>query len=160
MADGIRFDVSGLDGIRNKMAQVKNEVNYKGGRAALRRAANVLRDQAQSNARRVDDHETETAIWKNVAVRWNGRAFKRNGVLAFRLGVLGGAQAGRAAEKGASNPGGITWYWRMLEFGTSKMAAQPIFRPVPDQAGQKAVDVFARSFNQALDRVLAKRGAA
>ena len=98
MADGIRFDVSGLDGIRNKMAQVKREVNYKGGRAALRRAANVLRDQAQTNARRVDDHETETAIWKNVAVRWNSRAFKQDGVLAFRVGVLGGAQAGRAAS--------------------------------------------------------------
>ncbi|MNN92971.1 hypothetical protein D3C81_2113340 [compost metagenome] len=86
--------------------------------------------------------------------------------------MLGGARqyAGTAANRrkgrvgetyktggSASNPGGDTWYWRMLEFGTSRMAARPFLRPVADQAGQKAVDTFARHFNQALDRALRKQ---
>ena len=140
MADNIRFDVSGLDGVKAKMAQLKNEANAKGGRAALRKATAVLRAQAQSNARRVDDYETGEAIWKNIDQRWDGRAFKRDGQLAFRLGVLGGAkQYGRTRENrrkrrtgqtyatngSSSNPGGDTWYWRHVELGTAKVAARP-----------------------------------
>ncbi|MNM24927.1 hypothetical protein D3C81_353670 [compost metagenome] len=164
MADYIRFDVSGLDGVKAKMAQLKHEASYKGGRAALRKATIVLREQARANARRLDDHESTEAIWKNVELRWNGRAFKRNGQLAFRLGVLGGARYSRyqkdgksTAQRASSNPGGDTWYWRMLEFGTAKMAARPFLRPVADQAGQKAIDTFAREFNAALDRALRKQ---
>ena len=172
MADGVRFDVSGLDGIKAKLAQLNREANYKGGRAALRKATAVLKEQAQANARRVDDHETREAIWKNIDLRWNNRAFKRNGRLAFRLGVLGGAKQygntrlnrrkGRAGNSYATsgsraNPGGDTWYWRFLEFGTAKMAARPFLRQVGTQAGQKAIDTFARAFNEALNRAIAKQ---
>jgi len=172
MADGIRFDVSGLDGVKAKMAQLKNEANAKGGRAALRKAAAVLRSQAQSNARRLDDHETTEAIWKNIDIRWDGKAFRQDGQLTFRLGVLGGARQyantrenkrkGRAGQTYAtagssSNPGGDTWYWRHVELGTAKVAARPILRPVAEQAGQKAVDTFALEFNRALDRALRRQ---
>ncbi|MFK3846610.1 HK97-gp10 family putative phage morphogenesis protein [Stenotrophomonas sp. NPDC078853] len=169
MADRIRFDVSGLDDVKRKMAQLKADVIHRTGRAALRRAAIVLREQARSNARRIDDHETAEAIWKNIDVRWDARSYRANGTLGFRVGVLGGARkyadtkanrrAGRAgadmAAPGSSgNPGGDTWYWRMKEFGTSKMPAQPILRPVGEQAGQEAVDTFARFFNQGLNRAI------
>lgn len=172
MADGIRFDVSGLDGVKAKMAQLKSEANAKGGRAALRKAAAVLRSQAQSNARRLDDHETTEAIWKNIDIRWDGKAFRQDGQLAFRLGVLGGARQyantrqnkrkGRAGQTYAtagssSNPGGDTWYWRHVEMGTSRVAARPFLRPVAEQAGQKAVDTFALEFNRALDRALRRQ---
>ena len=172
MADGIRFDVSGLDGVKAKMAQLKSEANAKGGRAALRKAAAVLRSQAQSNARRLDDHETTEAIWKNIDIRWDGKAFRQDGQLAFRLGVLGGARQysntrenrrkGRAGQTYAtagstSNPGGDTWYWRHVELGTARVAARPFLRPVAEQAGQKAVDTFALEFNRALDRALRRQ---
>ena len=174
MADGIKFDASGLEGLKDKIQGLKQEVIFKGGRSALRAAANVLREQGRSNARRIDDHETTEAIWKNIDVRWNPRRFKRTGTLPFRVGVLGGAKKyaetkdnvrrGRAGEVyttpgSASNPGGDTWYWRLLEFGTSKMAARPILRPIVDQAGQKAIDVFARKFNEVIDRRIRKGGA-
>lgn len=172
MADGIKFDVSGLDGIKEKLAQLSTEANFKGGRAALRKATAVLREQARSNARRFDDHETDEAIWKNIDMRWNGRAFKRDGQLPFRLGVLGGARkygdtvenrrkrrVGETYKTGGSrgNPGGDTWYWRFKEFGTAKMRADPFLRPVADQAGQKAVDTFALEFDKALDRALKRQ---
>lgn len=175
MADNIRFDVSGLDGVKAKMAQLKNEANAKGGRAALRKAAAVLKAQAQTNARRIDDYETGEEIWKNIDTRWDGRAFKRDAQLAFRVGVLGGAkQYGRTRENrrkrrtgqtyptdgSSSNPGGDTWYWRHVELGTARVAARPFLRPVAEQAGQKAVDTFALEFNRALDRALAKQAKA
>lgn len=168
MADNIRFDVSGLDGIKEKMAQLKFEVNAKSGRRALRKAAKVLVAQAQDNARRIDNPTTAENIATNIVERWNNREFKQNQRLAFRVGVLGGArdpigrrsQSGKRSEAKAEsspNPGGVTFHWRFLEFGTSRMRAQPIFRPVAEQAGQKAVDVFAGEFNASLDRVLRKQ---
>lgn len=174
MADGIKFDASGLEGLREKIQGLKQEVIFKGGRSAVRAAAIVLREQARSNARRLDDYETEEAIWKNIDVRWNPRAFKRTGTLPFRLGILGGAKQyantkdnvrrGRAGKTYAtagskSNPGGDTWYWRFLEFGTQHIAARPFLRNVPAQAGQKAIDVFARKFNEAIDRRIRRGGA-
>lgn len=169
MADGIRFDVSGLDGIKQKMAGMKFEMNAKGGRFALRRAAKELVKQAQENARRIDDPVTAESISKNIVERWNNREFKRNQRLAFRVGVLGGARdpvgarrratrSDRPQRESSENPGGVTFHWRFLEFGTSTMRAQPIFRPVAQQAGQRAVDVFARELNAALDRAI-KKGA-
>lgn len=172
MADGVRFNVTGMGEIKAKMAQLNHQVNYKGGRSALRKAMVVLRDQAQENARRLDDSSTPEAIWKNIDLRWNNRAFKRNGTLAFRLGVLGGARqyattkantrAGKSGKTYAtggssSNPGGNTWYWRFLEFGTSKIEAKPFLRPIIRQAGQKAIDTFASEFGRVLDRALAKQ---
>ena len=97
--------------------------------------------------------------------------------MKFRVGVLGGARQyantrenvrkGRAGQSyrtdgDKGNPGGDTWYWRLLEFGTEKMGAQPIFRPVPSQAGQAAADEFVRQYSKKIDRVLrqAKKKAA
>lgn len=174
MADGIRFDVSGLDGVRERMKELRTEVNFRAGRSALRAAARVLRDQARENARKVDDQSTVEEIWKNIDLRWDARAFKRDGTLPFRIGVLGGARKYAAtdlnARRGrvgqayktlgsASNPGGDTWYWRFVELGTETVAARPFLRPVAAQAGQKAIDVFARKFNEGIDRAISKGGA-
>lgn len=172
MADDIRFDVSGLAGVRERMKGLKAEVNFRAGRTALRAASQVLRDQARENARKLDDPTTPEEIWKNIDIRWNSRAFKRDGVLPFRLGVLGGARkysetvlnvrrrrVGQTYRTlgSAANPGGDTWYWRFLEFGTEQTAARPFLRPVASQAGQKAIDVFATKLSEGIDRALAKQ---
>ncbi len=141
----------------------------KGGRFALRKAAQVIQRQAIENARRVDDPATAESIEKNIAVRWSGRRFKRTGDLMFRVGVLGGARqyantkqnrrVGRVGNTYAtsgdkSNPGGDTWYWRFLEFGTARTRAQPFLRPAAQEAAGKAVDEFVTQYNKAIERAL------
>ena len=190
MADTIQYSMSGLDELLGKLDGLAQDMKFKGGRFALRKAAQVLQRQAMENARRVDDPATPESIEKNIAVRWSGRRFKRTGDLMFRVGVLGGARStSRSAVKserrrrragvkslkelgeiegaGKRNPGGDTWYWRLLEFGFTArdgklVAAQPFIRPVPDQAGQAAVDEFVGQYGRALDRAVkraAKRAA-
>lgn len=180
MADGMEFRLDGLDDVLRKMDGLVHDMKFKGGRFALRKAAQALQRQAIDNAQRLNDPETSADISKNVAVRWSGRRFKRTGDLMFRVGIMGGARStsksavkserrrrragikslkelGEIEGKGKANPGGDTFYWRFLEFGTAKTAARPFMRPVPDQAGQKAVSEFVTQYGKALDRAIKRQ---
>lgn len=159
MADGLDGKIEGLEALQSKLKTLSDDMQLKGGRFALRKAAQVLRDRARKNAANVDNPATTENIEKNIVERWNGRVFRQSGDIGFRVGVLGGAKGYAAAPgevkgAGSGNPGGDTYYWRFLEFGTAKMAAQPFMRPAADQASGEAVDEFVRQYDKAADRAL------
>lgn len=176
MADGVEVNLTGLDSALGKMDAVSKVTRDKAGRAALRKAANIIRDRARSNASRVDDPLTKEAIYKNITVSWSSKAYRRTGDLTFRVGVMGGARQyantkanvrkGRAGkgyktlgDKG--NPGGDTWYWRFLEFGTEHAAAHPIIRPAMNGVDTDVIYTFAYELEKAIDRAIstaAKKG--
>lgn len=163
MADGVEFSLTGLDGLLGKLESVKYETKRKGGRAALRRAAQVVRAAAEANAKRIDDPKTAAEISKNIAMRWNGRLFKRTGDLGFRVGVLGGARIPKSKPKGSDSggPGGDTRYWAFVEFGTEDAEAQPFMRPALEDNTGEATSTFVAEFEKAIDRAIkraAKRG--
>lgn len=167
MADGMQFSLTGLDELLGKLEGVSHDMKYKGGRFALRKAAQVVRDAAKRNAERVDDPDTPENIAENIVERWSGRRFKRTGDLMFRVGVMGGARgyakaSGEVQGKGKANPGGDTFYWRFLEFGTEKMPRQPFLTPALTDNFNKATDEFVRQYDKALDRAIkrAKKKAA
>lgn len=173
MADGLEFKMTGLEGLLGKLESVTYDVKRKGGRAALRKAAEVIRAKVAEGAQRVDDSATPEEISKNISVRWNSRLFKMSGDLGFRVGVLGGARqyahtkenvrSGRAGETyktGGSkeNPGGDTWYWRLVEFGTEHVAARPFMRPALANSISEATNTFVTEYEKAIDRAI-KRAA-
>jgi HK97 gp10 family phage protein len=155
MAD-FSVTMNGIDALSKKLEGLKYDAQKKGGRFALRKAAQVIRDAARQNAQAVDDSESGRSIAKNINERWNGRLNKQTGDLGFRVGVSGGAKLPKDnVDEGA---GGPTPHWRLLEFGTQKMAARPFFgRALPENA-QKASDVFIDQFGRAIDRALKKAG--
>jgi HK97 gp10 family phage protein len=159
MADGVEFDLIGLDELRGKLQELSSDMQHKGGRYALRKASNVVREAAKANAARVDDPATSESIEKNIVVRWDGRRFKRSKDLGFRVGVLGGAKgyakaSGEVQGRGKSNPGGDTFYWRFLEFGTEKMQAQPFLRRALADNINAATTEFIKEYGKAADRAL------
>ena len=159
MADGVEFELVGLDELRGKLKELSSDIQLKGGRYALRKASNVVRDAAKINASRVDDPATAESIEKNIAIRWDGRRFKRSKDLGFRVGVLGGAKgyakaSGEVQGKGKANPGGDTFYWRFLEFGTEKMSAQPFLRRALAENVNAATNEFIKEYGKAADRAL------
>lgn len=163
MADGIQFSLTGLDSLLGKLESVKYETKRKGGRAALRKAAQVVRSAAEANAKRIDDPKTAAEISKNIAMRWNGRLFKRTGDLGFRVGVLGGARIPKSKPKGddPGGPGGDTRYWAFVEFGTEDAKAQPFMRPALEQSVDQVTSTFIGEFEKAIDRAIkraAKKG--
>ena len=161
MAD-FSVTMTGLDDLNKKIEALKYDASRKGGRFALRKAAQVVRDQARANALALNDPRTSEVIAKNITEKWGSKYNKTTGDLMFRIGVLGGARDYSAygeittGKTASANPGGDTFYWRFVEFGTEKLAARPFMRPAIENTSQKATDVFITQFNAALDRALRK----
>lgn len=148
----VSVSLDGIDEVLKKFKLVDNETRYKSGRFALRRSANIVRDAMIEGAKRIDDPDTPEDISKNVAIRWGGRRFRRTGDLNFRVGLLGGAR--QQKQSGKEAPGGHTFYWRFIEFGTDKMPAQPFVRNALEDNIQKATDEFVKQYSRSLDRAI------
>jgi len=158
-SDGVDFQLNGLPELLGKLDALDYDMKRKGGRFALRKAAEVIRNQVIQNALSIDDPSTSERISKNVVTRWSGRTFKKTGNLAFRVGILGGAKGaaeavGEVTGQGKENPGGDTFYWRFVEFGTQNSPAHPFVRPAISQVGNKPVDEFISQYSKKIDRVL------
>lgn len=177
MADSVSFELTGLGPLLAKLDSVAQDVKYKGGRFALRKAANIVAAAAKKNALQIDDPVTAEEIAKNVAIRWSSRTFKSTGDLGFRVGILGGArqedtakkqrrrardgatsldELGEIAGKGKANPGGDTFYWRFVEFGTARSRAQPFMRRALSENITAATDEFIKQYEKGLDRAIKK----
>jgi len=163
MTDSVEFSLIGLDELLGKLESITYDMKRKGGRSALRKAAQVIRDAAKENAKRLDDPETAKDTSKNIVERWNGRLFKQTGNLGFRVGVLGGAGGNRSSADLSGLPGGDTRTWRHLEFGTEKTRSHPFMRPALEQNINAATDTFIREYQKAVERAIkraAKKAAA
>jgi len=151
MADTVEFSLGGVDALIAKLEAVSYDMKRKGGRSALRKAAQLVANKMTENALRLDDPDTGRSIAKNVALRWNGRLFKQTGNLGFRVGVLHGAVLKNGGDTGANAP---TPYWRLLEFGTEKMAATPFARKALADNINEATNAFISEYEKAIDRAL------
>lgn len=171
--DGFDVQLSGLDEVIAKMRRLPVDVRQKGGRFAGRKASNLIRDAAIQNAEKLNDPATAEEIAKNLAVRFSSRTLRRTGDIAYRVGILGGARRyantrdnrrkrrvglSYKTDGSSANPGGDTFYWTFLEFGTQKMRARPFMRPAGDTAAQPAADEFTSQLNRWLDRYYARSG--
>jgi HK97 gp10 family phage protein len=154
MVDKVTFQIQGLDSLLGKLENLKYETKKKGGRSALRKAAQLVRDAAKANAQQIDDPQTRADIAANIVERWNSKLNKRTGDLGFRVGVMGGAGGNKTSEQLSGLPGGDTRHFRHLEFGTEKTPAQPFFRRALSENVQAATDVFVKEYEKAIDRAI------
>lgn len=153
MPNAVEFKIEGVEAAIGKMRALSYDAKYKGGRASLRAATRVVVKAAKTNAERINDPNSPESIAANIAERWNGTLFKQTGDLGFRVGVLGGAREETKASRGA-NPGGETYHWRFIEFGTSRFPAAPFMRPALADNINTATDTFVNYFDKAMDRAL------
>ena len=151
MANDIQFSIVGIDGLLSKLATVNDEVKRKTGRTALRRAAEMVAKNFKEGARRWDDPGTGRSIADNIVLRWNGRLFRRTGDLGFRVGVLHGAVL---IKNGSTEKSAPTPHWRLLEFGTEHIAADPVARPALEDHIAEVTNEFASQFEKGLDRAI------
>ncbi|WP_375591599.1 HK97-gp10 family putative phage morphogenesis protein [Chitiniphilus eburneus] len=173
MADSVGFKIEGLDRAIANMKALPKDLRAKGARFAMRKAALVVLAAAQAGARGIDDPKTAESIEKNLVVRFSNKMLKRTGDIMFRVGVLGGARAyantrenvrrGRVGQSYATggskgNPGGDTFHWRFVEFGTEKMPAKPFMRPAMQRAVPEATAVAVRELDKAITRTVKRRG--
>lgn len=152
MADKIKLE--GLDQVLRNMRSLSGKAIKGAARRALRKGANIVRDAARSNARRIDDPETRENIAKNISVQGGGsRRERRIGGVMMRVGVKGGARRKSGAD---SLPGGDTSHFHFVELGTSNAPAQPFMRPALSQNIQSATDAITRDLAVQVAKEMAK----
>lgn len=151
MADGVEFSITGLDSLLGKFESISYDLKRKGGRSSLRKAAQLVAGKMKEGAEKIDDPETGRSIANNVAIRWNGKLFKSTGDLGFRIGVLHGAVLKNGGDTSANSP---TPHWRLIEFGTEKMRAQPFARKALADNISQATDTFVTEYEKAIDRAI------
>lgn len=151
MVDGVEFSITGLESLLGKLDSVSYDVRRKGGRAALRKAAQVVMQKAKDGAERIDDKETGRSIADNIALRWNGKLFKQTGDLGFRIGVQHGAVL---KDGGDLSPNSPTPHWRLIEFGTERMPAAPFMRPALANSIAEVTSTFVTEYEKAIDRAI------
>lgn len=152
----VTTSIIGTEQILSKMKALPDKLAKRAMRRALRKGANVIRDIARSNAKAVDDVLTREAIWENISTQGGGaRRERREGGPTMRVGVLGGA---REKSGDSAAPGGDTFYWRFLEFGTSQMQARPFMRPAIASGAEKAIQTTIDAMQKEVAKELAKMG--
>lgn len=153
---GVEVEITGLDDVVNRLQRLADPRKTKSvARKAARQAMNIVRDAARNNAKAIDDPETSEKIWKNIKVS-AGKTRNPNEI-KMRVGVDGGAAQNANTDKAALSKlsGGITTYWRYLEFGSAKMPATPFMRPALSNNISQVTVRFATVFNEELDKELA-----
>jgi HK97 gp10 family phage protein len=152
----VTTSITGTEEIVKRLRLLPERLGRNAIRRSLRKGANVIRDQARTNARQLDDNLSREAIFKNIVTQGMGRKRERQaGGVGMRVGVLGGARAG---QDGSSNPGGDTFYWRFLEFGTSEIAARPFMRTAMSSSAEKAISTTIEAMKTETAKELAKMG--
>tara|TARA_B100002003_G_C14152057_1_gene554128 strand:+ start:3554 stop:4048 length:495 start_codon:yes stop_codon:yes gene_type:complete len=154
VSDSVSVNIDGLAEVLGKFEAIEYDLKKKGGRFALRKAAQLVRDKARQNAAALDDPETAANIERNIVERWSGRTFKRTGDLMFRVGVMGGAGGNASAASLDSLPGKDTRHWRYKEFGTEKVAATPFLRRALADNISAAINEFATQYDKKMTRAI------
>lgn len=137
--------LTGLDEVLKRMEKMRVGTKNKHIRKAMRKAMIPIRDQAKENTKKIDDQTTKEKIWRNIRIE-QGK-IKQNGELTTRVGVAGGAKAGGSKKRG---PGGDTWYWRLVELGTSRFPATPFLRTAFEQKKDEAQAIFVAEMRKAI----------
>ena len=159
MADG--FKITGLENTLANMKNLAPKLKKKGLGAAARKGMQIVRKDAVARAKKFDRPETPNKIWKEIVTRTNGRAGRRNGGIVVQVGVKGGAKqyvnnsANRRMGRvgGGYEGAGNVWYWRLLEFGTSQMPAQPFMRPALALNIARVTDATAAELVKQIDKL-------
>lgn len=163
------FRITGLPELKRVLAELPDKIKKKALGSAVRKGAAIVKNAAVTGARALDDRDTPEAIWKNVAVQFSAKQSKKENGIVFRVGIRGGAKQYASTRENRrkgriggtyvvggskTNPGGDTFYWRFLEFGTSKIAARPFMTPALRDNVQQVTDVVARELSVELDKIV------
>ena len=149
----VEFNIEGLDEVQEKLKRLGNPRLMKNAaRRSARKAMAIVRDAARSGAKAIDDPQTSEKIWKNISIA-AGKTRNPNEVV-MRVGVRGGASFSNPNPPNTS--GGDTRHFRWIEFGSANNPPTPFLRPALSNNISRVTNQFATSFNQEIEKELAK----
>ena len=151
-----------LDRMKDFTAQVQKRVTTTAARNAMKPVAALAKSNLRVAIGRTKDSRSTGALLNAIVVRNNPRQGRKQGGVVMQVGIKGGAKEyvkssrnvrlGRVGQ--AYEHGGNQFYFRFLEFGTSKMAARSFLRPALSKNAQRTNNIFAAEMNKGIDRAL------
>jgi HK97 gp10 family phage protein len=124
----IEVKVEGMEALKREFAKLPQELHAKALRLAVNAAAGVVRKQAMTTAP-VDTRVLRKAIYQTRS-RSESSASQETAIVGIRFG------------KKYRRRGMDAWYWKFIEFGTSKLSARPFLRPAFESTKSKQVDAI------------------
>lgn len=119
MADTISLKLKGADALRKVFITLPSEIQRQVLLPAMKEAMDIVKVDAQSRAKRIDDLSTFPDISKNIATMEDTKYFEETGSTKVSVGV-------RKTRRGTR--GGNTYYWWHVELGHKGVRAQPFMR--------------------------------
>lgn len=154
--NGIKFSmkIDGLDALRRRFRMLPEEVQKKELARAVSKGAAVIGKEARSLAPVLQTPTPErTAGLLRRMVRWTSGVRRDSEASAFvTVRRPGGKALAKAKTQGKGSGQVDPWYWRMVEFGTSKMAAIPFMRPAFESKKQQAAEVIKKELAEGVER--------
>jgi HK97 gp10 family phage protein len=138
------FDVKGDRALIRRLRKFPEKLRKKGLRRAARVAMKIVLVDARATARAFDDPNTPQQIWRLITIK---EARIRESGVRMRVGIAGGAKTQRGKD--------FPWYWRLLEFGTERMRAQPFLRPALENNAQAVTERFATELASEIEKLAA-----
>lgn len=140
MADTMQL--VGFKELADKLKRLPQKVARNGLRAAVSAGAAVIRNEARDMAP-VDTGEMK----KDIQIKRERDDRNAQGLVAsYSVFVRSGKKsriAGRSRDIDKDS-----FYWKFLEFGTSKMAAQPFMRPAFEAKKEAAVEAIGKKLDE------------
>lgn len=147
--------MTGLAELEKRLKELPKEVQDKPIKAGLRGAAKVLKDEIIATAPHDDETPDGVHISENVQI---ARSRRRSGpdVEVVTVGIRYGSRVDGDGKKRKTE--GAAWYWKLIEFGTSRIAADPFMRDAFKAKRQAMVDAFLKRFEAGVKRLERKYG--
>lgn len=154
MAD-VEFTVTGLAELSKKLKEMPIKLAKNGLRAAVNAGAEVIRKDAKARVP-VKTGNVRKNIYKKQ-IREKSNNFQQTYYVGVKLGRkrklaptklnVRKQRVGQLYDVESS-----AYYWRFLEFGTSKLPARPFLRPAFDTKKSQAVDAMAKKLKERIDK--------
>jgi HK97 gp10 family phage protein len=155
----IGVKVSGLAELQKALNDLPIQVQGRPLKAAVSAAAKVIQDEAIKRAPQGETGNLRKAIYRTRS-RSGSAIGKETYLVAVRKGKATYADTTknrrlrRVGKKYTT--AGEAYYWRFLEFGTSKMPAKPFLRPAFESQKERALEVLQRKLGDAIMKTAAK----
>jgi HK97 gp10 family phage protein len=147
--------VSGLSELKRALSELPNRVATKQLRAAVLSGAVIVRDAAKiiapiSTGPVATGHPPPGTLRRAIYMARSNRDRGPGKEVAHVF--VRQAPNGSAGKKGVKKYGKLdAYYWRWVEFGTSKMAAHPFMRPAFEANKERAVEAIKTRLAQGVE---------
>lgn len=144
MADEVQVQLTGFREMAERLKQLPERVAKNALRRAVAAGAAEVRNQARANAP-VDTGEMKRDIQQKREKDQRG-----NFMAKYSIFVRSGKKSrlsGRARDVQKDS-----FYWKFVEFGTSKMPAQPFLRPAFEAKKEEALRIIGEKLDEGIQQ--------